>query len=151
MVRVRRILPALPWAHPLEGKMRHGLFARSLPFENLGERRAYQRLRRELRRELSPNGLVEELYVEQMASALWRKRKALDWARENGGELSERAETAAARLDRQFNAAHAYFLREQDQRTRAVHVKLLEESKRIQRLRLEERRAERISRFGGIP
>jgi len=71
-IRVRVPLQELPTA--TKGRWRHGLFARTLPFESYSEVRAYHRLKRELRRELGPYDYVQEIYLEQMASALWRFR-----------------------------------------------------------------------------
>jgi hypothetical protein len=79
---------------------RHGLSAKVLliPTE---DKRKFRRLLKQLRRELNPTSVVEELLVEDLAIAYWRKSRALRVERNLLQEAEEDAAEEAEKAERE--------------------------------------------------
>ena len=111
-VRLKRNTASGPLPRQPSKAFKHGLFTKSLAFASFGEARAYQRMRRELRRDLRPIGILEDTLVEQMSVSLWGMQRTLDIERRalkesKEGKLSSRALAQIEALERQFHRAHA--------------------------------------------
>jgi len=69
--------------------LKHGLLARSVVVPLKGgpeNRRQFKALLEQLHEELQPVGMIEEMLVEQIAVAYWRRRRAL---RAEAGEITD--------------------------------------------------------------
>ena len=70
--------------------LKHGLLARSVVVPLKGgpeNRRQFRALLEQLHEELQPVGMIEEMLVEQIAVAYWRRRRAL---RAEAGEITDK-------------------------------------------------------------
>ena len=59
--------------------VKHGLLARALVFKSEKEERTFRAYRKRLCEELAPNDSLELMYVEDLANADWRLKRATRW------------------------------------------------------------------------
>ena len=59
--------------------VKHGLLARALVFKNEKEERSFRTYRKRLCEELAPNDSLELMYIEDLANAEWRLKRATRW------------------------------------------------------------------------
>ena len=59
--------------------VKHGLLARALVFKSEKEERSFRAYRKRLCEELAPNDSLELMYVEDLANADWRLKRATRW------------------------------------------------------------------------
>jgi hypothetical protein len=64
--------------------MKHGLLARALVFKNEREEKNFRAYRKRLCEELAPQDALELMYVEDLANAEWRLKRATRWEQNVG-------------------------------------------------------------------